>query len=132
MFGFRQLFASGNYGIYDGLDRGLKNNRISQKYWEPLDVSCLFFPTYKQRNICWPKELENKTYNDFVGHIMVESQMQRMSGIMKRNVLTRRKKTKHGFFLSLLLDPSYKRENSEKMLLITSYMHVPRGIVGQL
>lgn len=29
---------------------------------------------------------------------MVESQMQRMSGIMKRNVLTRRKKTKHGFF----------------------------------
>lgn len=24
--------------------------------------------------------------------------MQRMSGIMKRNVLTRRKKTKHGFF----------------------------------
>lgn len=132
MFGFRQLFSSGNYGIYDGLDRGLKNNRISQKYWEPLDVSCLFFPTNKQRNICWPKELENKTYNDFVGHIMVESQMQRMSGIMKRNVLTRRKKTKHGFFLSLLLDPSYKRENSEKMQLITSYMHVPRGIVGQL
>lgn len=73
------------------------------------------------------KELENKTYNDFVGHIMVESQMQRMSGIMKRNVLTRRKKTKHGFFYA-----SYKRENSEKMLLITSYMHVPRGIVGQL
>lgn len=65
--------------------------------------------------MCLPKELENKTYNDFVGHIMVESQMQRMSGIMKRNVLTRRKKTKHGFFLSLLLDPSYKRENSEKM-----------------
>lgn len=115
MFGVRQLFSSGNYGIYDGLDRGLKNNRISQKYREPLDVSCLFFPTNKQRNICLPKELENKTYNDFVGHIMVESQMQRMSGIMKRNVLTRRKKTKHGFFLSLLLDPSYKRENSEKM-----------------
>lgn len=98
MFGFRQLFSSGNYGTYDGLDRGLKNNRISQKYWEPLDVSCLFFPTNKQRNICLPKELENKTYNDFVGHIMVESQMQRMPGIMKRNVLTRRKKTKHGFF----------------------------------
>lgn len=131
MFGFRQLFSSGNYGIYDGLDRGLKNNRISQKYWEPLDVSCLFFPTNKQRNICWPKELENKTYNDFVGHIMVESQMQRMSGIMKRNVLTRRKKTKHGFFF-IPCTPSYKRENSEKMLLITSYMQVPRGIVGQL
>lgn len=78
-----------------------------------------------------PKELENKTYNDFVGHIMVESQMQRMPGIMKRNVLTRRKKTKHGFFF-IPSTLSYKRENSEKMLLITSYMHVPRGIVGQL
>lgn len=116
MFGVRQLFSSGNYGIYDGLDRGLKNNRISQKYWEPLDVSCLFFPTNKQRNICLPKELENKTYNDFVGHIMVESQMQRMSGIMKRNVLTRRKKTKHGFFFYPFYSIHLTKEKTQRKL----------------
>lgn len=52
--------------------------------------------------------------------------MQRMSGMCWLDV----RKQNMDFFIPST--PSYKRENSEKMLLITSYMHVPRGIVGQL